>query len=164
MPSAAAAVPPLRLVARPSPVLATLLSRTSHWDSLNRGTYCQPSLLCSGGSLSAHTSPNPYSKNLTGELFRKGVFFSSPQMCDSKIKILGLKNLAFRSWGTQEGRWPFIRVESFKVGERVAGGEVECRINLRRLGKLWSWDLIVMAHGPPFCMVISKSDLRYSLF
>lgn len=47
-----------------------------------------------------------------------------------KIKTLGLKisQLGAGVRGTQEGWWPFSRVEIlFKVGGRVAGGQVEYR-------------------------------------
>lgn len=89
------AVPPVPLVAKPSPAPAALLSSGSFTDTPRMETdNHQPSLLSSGRSSSAHTFPNPYSKNLSGELSRKGLFvclFVSQIWRISKTKILGLK-------------------------------------------------------------------------
>lgn len=52
----------------------------------------QPSLLSSGRLLSAYTFPSPYSKNLSGEVFRKGSPPHLPKCVGVyKVKILGLK-------------------------------------------------------------------------
>ena len=133
---------------------------------MERGSL-QPSLLSSGRLLSAHTFPNLYSKNLSGELSRESFSPLPPNVGEyTKLRFQALKS-HIQEQGLEGHRKEddlLLGLSLSKVGGRVPGGEVEYRINLKRLRELWSWDLTLLTHGPRFWVVISKSDLRQSLF